>query len=149
MSHGFDEVRGSLRAARDEANGAARRLERVLLDTTSRARRRLDAAACRLSPARMQSRASAGGVRLAVMRAALESTARARVEDARARFSVAVASLEALSPLAVLGRGYALAEDERGRLLRSSRAVAAGERVRVRLADGAVRCRVEEIEGEA
>jgi exodeoxyribonuclease VII large subunit len=48
-----------------------------------------------------------------------------------------------------LGRGYALAEDERGRLLRSSGGVAAGEGVRVRLAEGSLRCRVEEVEGEA
>jgi exodeoxyribonuclease VII large subunit len=148
MSHGFDEVRSALRAARDEAGDAARRLERVLTDLTTRARKRLDAAACRLSPARMQSRASAGGVRLAVTRAALEASARARVDDARSRFAVAVASLEALSPLAVLGRGYALAADERGRLLRSSRGVAVGDGVRVRLAEGALRCRVEEVEGE-
>jgi exodeoxyribonuclease VII large subunit len=148
MSHGFDEVRSALRAAREEAGDAARRLERVLADSTTRARKRLDAAACRLSPARMQSRASAGGVRLAVTRAALEASARARVDDARSRFAVAVASLEALSPLAVLGRGYALAADERGRLLRSSRGVAVGDGVRVRLAEGALRCRVEEVEGE-
>ena len=148
MSHGFDEVRSALRAAREEAGDAARRLERSLTDSTARARKRLDAAACRLSPARMQSRASAGGVRLAVTRAALEASARARVDDARSRFAVAVASLEALSPLAVLGRGYALAADERGRLLRSSRGVAVGDGVRVRLAEGALRCRVEEVEGE-
>jgi exodeoxyribonuclease VII large subunit len=47
----------------------------------------------------------------------------------------------------VLGRGYALAQDESGAVLRSSRAVANGERVRVRLSEGALRCRVEEIEG--
>jgi exodeoxyribonuclease VII large subunit len=149
MSHGFDEVRSALRAAREEAGDAARRLERVLTDLTARAGKRLDAAACRLSPARMQARASAGGVRLAVTRAALEASARARVDDARSRFAVAVASLEALSPLAVLGRGYALAEGGRGRLLRSSRGVAVGDTVRVRLAEGALRCRVEEVEGEA
>ena len=58
----------------------------------------------------------------------------------------AAAALDALSPLAVLGRGYALAQDERGRVLRSSRGVSEGEGVRVRLAEGALRCRVEEVE---
>ena len=49
--------------------------------------------------------------------------------------------------LAVLGRGYALATDGRGGVLRSARAVAEGEAVRVRLAEGSLRCRVEEVEG--
>jgi len=51
-----------------------------------------------------------------------------------------------LSPLSVLGRGYALAQDARGRVVRSSRRVRAGEQLRVRLAEGALRCRVEEVE---
>ena len=70
----------------------------------------------------------------------------ARLEDARTRLSVAAASLDAMSPLAVLGRGYALAQDEGGAVLRSSSDVKGGERVRVRLSRGALRCRVEEIE---
>ena len=52
-----------------------------------------------------------------------------------------------LLPLAVLGRGYALATDVRGRVLRSARGIERGEDVRVRLAEGALRCRVEEVEG--
>ena len=96
----------------------------------------------------MASSASRSRVSLTLQRAALEAAAHSRLEDARARLSVAVASLDALSPLAVLGRGYALAQDERGAVLRESRAVKTGERVRVRLASGALRCRVEEVEGE-
>ena len=52
-----------------------------------------------------------------------------------------------MSPLAVLGRGYALATDEKGRVLRSAQGVSAGAVVRVRLAEGSLRCRVEETEG--
>jgi exodeoxyribonuclease VII large subunit len=49
----------------------------------------------------------------------------------------------------VLGRGYALASDERGRVLRSARDARAGARVRVRLSEGALGCRVEEVEESA
>jgi exodeoxyribonuclease VII large subunit len=86
-------------------------------------------------------------VRLAVGGAALETAARARLEDARRRLGLAAASLDAMSPLAVLARGYALAQDERGRVLRSARGVSAGDAVRVRLSEGSLRCRVEEAEG--
>jgi exodeoxyribonuclease VII large subunit len=148
MSPGFDEVRMRLRVAREEADEARRDLERRVAELTVRARRRLEAAARRLSPARMSSSASRSRVRLTAAGAGLESASRARLEGARSRLAVAAASLDAMSPLAVLGRGYALAQGERGEILRTSRAVRAGERVRVRLSEGALRCRVEEVEGE-
>jgi len=146
MSHGFDEVRARLSAARAGADDAAHRLERRASDMLARARRRLDDAACRLQPSRMSAQAGRGRVRLAVAGAALEAAGRAKLDEARARLAVAAASLDALSPLAVLGRGYALASDERGRILRAAGAARAGQRVRVRLAEGALRCRVEEVE---
>jgi exodeoxyribonuclease VII large subunit len=112
-----------------------------------RARRRLDEAACRLSPARNLARAARARTRLTVARAALDSASVSRLEDARARLGIVAASLDALSPLAVLQRGYAIADDEAGKMLRAARDVRVGERVRVRLASGALRCRVEEVEG--
>jgi exodeoxyribonuclease VII large subunit len=85
---------------------------------------------------------------LIAARAALQAQMATRVDDARARLEVAVAQLDALSPLDVLKRGYALAEDEAGRPLRSSFGVRRGARVRVRLAAGRLLCRVEETESE-
>jgi exodeoxyribonuclease VII large subunit len=55
-----------------------------------------------------------------------------------------VARLEALSPLAVLSRGYAIAFSERTqRALRSVNEAQAGDGVRLRLADGELRARIE------
>jgi exodeoxyribonuclease VII large subunit len=102
----------------------------------------------RLSPARAATRASEGRVRLAVVRAALDANFGARLDEARAQLEVAVASLDALSPLGVLGRGYALVHDARGRVVRSTDGARIGEELRVRLAEGALRCRVEGVEGE-
>jgi len=146
MSPGFDEVRARLRVAREELTDARRRLECHAADLNRGARRRLDAATARLSPARMAAAASRARVRLEVGGAALETAARARLDEARSRLAVTAAALDAMSPLAVLGRGYALAQDSRGRVLRTSRGVAAGKAVRVRLAEGALRCRVEGVE---
>ncbi|MBA3239710.1 MAG: exodeoxyribonuclease VII large subunit, partial [Acidobacteria bacterium] len=47
----------------------------------------------------------------------------------------------------VLGRGYALASNARGAILRKANSVGVGEQLRVRLAAGALLCRVEEVEG--
>jgi exodeoxyribonuclease VII large subunit len=148
MSPGFDEVQMRLRVAREELTDAREALGRRASELSRAARARLEAASKRLSPARMSAKASRSRVRLTLQGASLESAARARLEDARSRLAVAVASLDAMSPLAVLGRGYALAQDARGRVLGDASKVEAGARVRVLLARGALRCRVEEIEGE-
>jgi len=99
-----------------------------------------------LQPARTAARANEARVRLAVARAALETETHAQLDEARARLGIAAAALDALSPLAVLRRGYALAEDVAGRTLREASAVHVGAAVRVRLAEGALRCRVEAVE---
>ena len=54
------------------------------------------------------------------------------------RFENLAGRLDALSPLRVLARGYAVAFDERGHALLSAAQVQPGERLRVRLHDGAL-----------
>jgi len=52
------------------------------------------------------------------------------------------ASLEALSPVAILNRGYALVFDAKGRLVKDAARLQAGDEVSARLARGRVRARV-------
>jgi len=52
------------------------------------------------------------------------------------------ASLEALSPVAILNRGYALVFDAKGRLVKDAARVKAGDELSARLARGRVRARV-------
>ena len=58
----------------------------------------------------------------------------------------AAASLDALSPLAVLHRGYAIAQREDGRLLRDTKDVSVGDSINVRLAKGRLTAEVTNIE---
>ena len=62
----------------------------------------------------------------------------------RQGFAALAASLDAMSPLKVLGRGYAMAQDEAGRILKSYRDVTTGDRVSVTLGEGGFTCTVDE-----
>ncbi|MCB2228965.1 MAG: exodeoxyribonuclease VII large subunit [Desulfarculaceae bacterium] len=77
-------------------------------------------------------------LRLAVAGAESINTPRQGVARLEAR-------LRALSPLAVLGRGYALATDSEGRVLRRAGDTAKGKKITVRLGEGALRAKVEDI----
>lgn len=57
-------------------------------------------------------------------------------ERARARFARLTAALDALSPMKVLGRGYALVRDEQGRVIKSAAQLQIGQPVAVRLEQG-------------
>lgn len=75
----------------------------------------------------------------------LATAFRYQVERGRMHLGRLSGQLDALSPLGVLGRGYALCTDRNtGEVLRSGAGVAAGRRVRVRLASGGLDCRVEQ-----
>lgn len=70
-------------------------------------------------------------------------TAHRKLGAQQQRFAALAASLDALSPLKVLGRGYAIAQTADGTVLRTSRQVNNGDRIHVTLGQGALDCRVE------
>ncbi len=74
---------------------------------------------------------------------ALGSAARLRQVELRGRLEREAARLEAMSPLAVLGRGYAIAFDESGAAVRDAAVLREGARVEVRVNQGRFQGRVE------
>lgn len=70
-------------------------------------------------------------------------TAHRQLSVRQQRFTALAASLDALSPLKVLGRGYAMAQAADGTVLRNSEQVQEGDRIHVQLGQGALDCTVE------
>ncbi|MBK1647851.1 exodeoxyribonuclease VII large subunit [Rhabdochromatium marinum] len=66
-----------------------------------------------------------------------------RIERGRQRLIEASAALDARSPLATLARGYALVTQTDGRILTRQQQIQPGDTVKIRLADGQLRARVE------
>ena len=98
---------------------------------------RLASAGARLVPART--------ARLDPVAARLKALPTALLEGPKRNLAVAAGRLEALSPLAVIARGYAMACDGEGRVVSSVDAVAPGDRLAVRVADGTIDCAVEAV----
>ena len=62
----------------------------------------------------------------------------------RQRLTALSAGLDAMSPLKVLGRGYAMVRSPGGEVVRRYDQVSPGEQVTVSLGEGALRCTVDE-----
>ena len=78
----------------------------------------------------------------------LNAAVDARIAAKKNEYARLGAKLDALSPLKVLSRGYAIALDESGAALKDSQQARIGDKLTVRLESGALGCKVEEIYGQ-
>jgi exodeoxyribonuclease VII large subunit len=145
----FAAERGRLRVAAQAVDDLVRRARAGLVRHGERARERSARLRERLEAFRLDRQVANRRERLARHGDRLEAVFRAEMERRRSALARAASSLEGLSPLAVLGRGYAVVFDETAaRVLRDASAVAAGERLRIRLHRGALRATVDARETE-
>ena len=110
-----------------------------LVESRRRRAEHLAAALRRAAP-----RPEAGRLALQRRGAALAAGARQVLHLRQQRLQSLEARLHALDPNAVLGRGYALALDAGGRVVTDAGSLAAGDRLRLRFAQGTATARVEE-----
>ena len=88
--------------------------------------------------------------KLAVLHQRLLSAGQGGLHKRRLRFAQTVATLDAISPLRVLARGYAVAtKGKRGAVVTDAAALQAGDTLHIRFAKGAADCRVTDTEEEA
>ena len=67
----------------------------------------------------------------------------AQIARKKQRFSALAASVDAMSPLKVLGRGYAMAQTAGGEIIKAAEDVEIGEHITVKLGRGALACTVD------
>jgi len=123
----------------DERRFRLEKAERQLLE---QCRRRLEAASAAVRHYDARRRLAAVRQQLESQGANLAAAMRARLLAGRAALDRRTASLEALSPVAILNRGYALVFDAKGQLVKDAGRLAVGDEVSARLARGKVRARV-------
>ena len=118
------------------------RLEKAQMRLMELSRRRLETVSAAVRHYDARRRLAAIRKQLETSTASLAAATRARLLASRAGLERRAASLDALSPLAILNRGYALVFDANGQLVSDAGRLAAGDEISARLARGRVRARV-------
>ncbi len=139
-SPGFDTMNLLMRRGRQQLDGSTQRLERSARLATRKQREKLSSIAMRLARCDLKSDILAGRNQLQNLDARINLIGRRAISEAGDRLRLSVGKLHALSPLAVLARGYALVWDGQGKLVKESSQVSPGDKVRVKLAQGEMTC---------
>ena len=129
---------------RRQLRSAAERMSQSEQARLSAARKRLESIAAKRCLKDQTAYVQDKRMELAHLHQRLGDLSAARLAGKRQRFAALAASLDAMSPLKVLGRGYAMAQSETGDILKSARDVRCGDRIRVQLGEGSLGCMVEE-----
>jgi exodeoxyribonuclease VII large subunit len=125
-------------------------LRRAMTDRVTRDARRVAVAARALARHDPRERLARTRGRLANLDTQLHAGVQRRHQRATGVFRTTVGQLNSLSPLAVLGRGYAVCwDDSRTRIIRRAMDVSAGDSVRVTLGEGELTCDVTRIKPDA
>ncbi len=107
---------------------------------------RFEHLARRLSPMTLSSNVGKKQLRLAILIEKSNSAIRNALAAREEMLKIGMASLDALSPLAVLGRGFSITQVEDGEILRDSKQVTVSEQVKIRLAKGKIKATVTEVD---
>jgi exodeoxyribonuclease VII large subunit len=136
--------------SRDEMSARLSSLRARLLSSArlrvAESRRRFERARTDRALREAASRLRQGMQRSDELQARLRAAMAAAGRAARHRLERDAGRLSALSPLAVLARGYAICTIPDGGIVRDARALAPGDPVRVHLHRGRLRCDVKEVE---
>jgi exodeoxyribonuclease VII large subunit len=140
-SHAAQETVPELRLWTERLADLERIFERRVRQAIAEQRQRVDTAYSRVVAAAPQRRLQQQKELLAREQRRLENLAKSLLDRRKADVARAAQVLDALSPLKVLDRGYAIAQDGAGKAVRSVRDVKAGDELGVKLKDGVVKAR--------
>jgi len=142
-SRGFAETAKTVLSLSAKCHELERRAAEALRARTRNSGSKLQDARRRLEATDFRALIAVKSGRLDALDQRLTRAAQARLEAKRYNLAVTASKLDMLSPLAVLGRGYAMVKDEAGNLISRAAMVKNGQKMALRFEDGEVGCRAD------
>jgi len=146
LSSVFTEFPQQVKDWRYEIEDVTEHLREAFNERIKKNEQRLEKLTNRISPLQLASKLNDKKTRLAILRQKQISAIGDVVDAKNSRLKIEMASLDALSPLAVLGRGFSIVETEAGEILRDAGDVKENQDVKIRLARGKIKAKVTSVE---
>lgn len=146
LSPVFTEFPSDVKDLRYEVEDLRTQLQNVASDNLKAFQRNLDKLTNRLSPLKLASKLSEKKVRLALLEQKQISAIKAIIDRKDERVKIEMASLDALSPLSVLQRGFSIVQTTEGKILRDAEQIKQNDRVKIRLSRGRIEAEVKLVE---
>lgn len=146
MSPAFSEFPQKLRDLRYELEDSDFQIKAALGERLKHLGNRLENLTTRISPLKLAARINAQNTRLAILFEKEVSAIRQKLASKDEALKIRMASLDALSPLSVLNRGYSITKNEMGEILRDVAKIAKNDKVKIQLAKGKVEAEILSIE---
>jgi exodeoxyribonuclease VII large subunit len=141
---GFTDTAHAVVSLADRRRELERRTAQALGENLRQARLRLTALQHRLTATDFRAPLILKTARLATLSQRLDRALVGSLDRKQHHLELQASKLNALSPLSVLGRGYALVMDENGRLVPRAANVSPGQDLTLRFEDGEVDCTVKQ-----
>lgn len=139
-SRAFPQLESRLRTFAQRIDDAGYTMESALRESIRIRRAQHGTLALRLSDADLRRRVVEQRASLSAISGRLQSAFRVALDRDGERVSLAAGKLDSLSPLGVLARGYAIAFDSGGRIIKRPTDINSGDRLRVRVSEGDIDC---------
>jgi exodeoxyribonuclease VII large subunit len=146
LAHRLGDPRGLIEERQQRLDDLGARMQGSVQALAQRKRSELDRLDRRLLARHPKAVVASARGRLGALDVRLTSAVRARLARHRTLLGDRAGTLQALSPLSVLARGYAIATRADGRALRDAREACAGEEIGLRLRAGRLVARVQSVE---
>ena len=125
-----------LKQQRQHVTALSQRLERTMQIHLTQQRERIVQLQKRLNSQELERRHQAEQNRLKTLKKRLHNAMASQLERRHTRITSLARELNAVSPLAVLGRGYAITQDEKGQVIRRAEDTTPGQKLSLRLSEG-------------
>ncbi len=142
LSSAFTEFPRQIKDWRYEIEDLQSRTHNVLTEKIKDKERRLESLTNRISPLKLASKLNEKKTRLALFGQKQTSAIRDIIDSKDESLKIKMASLDALSPLSVLKRGFSIVQTDAGEILRDAENVKTNDNVKIRLARGKLEAKV-------